>query len=313
MTMINCFVEQTASIADMNPSLLHLHQTTDQHYQHHHHQHHDNNHVLMQHQQPQPHHVISNGNYHYLEYGNTNNQHHQQLQNNHSHNQHHIQTSQSLHHHHHQLDSIYPISMFGAADVVQASAAPTSMLDSYDPTVGGLMTSNDLLDSFTFHNLDDLDVGMCTSVSSLHDSLQPSPALETTAMETAQHISRVDILNQVLQTRTNGGGSLTLPTMFRAESMQRNVSHVHEAISPVVTTAAAMAMPCLPTPPIETTTPSVTTFRLQDPATISSSSWGKIKSKDKKDNPIKCNVCGCPSSGFHYGAHTCEACKLFFR
>ncbi|RNA18671.1 peroxisome proliferator-activated receptor alpha [Brachionus plicatilis] len=36
----------------------------------------------------------------------------------------------------------------------------------------------------------------------------------------------------------------------------------------------------------------------------------KIKRKDEK---ICCNVCGYKSSGFHYGSHTCEACKLFFR
>ena len=27
---------------------------------------------------------------------------------------------------------------------------------------------------------------------------------------------------------------------------------------------------------------------------------------------VKCWVCGDVSSGFHYGADTCEACKLFF-
>jgi hypothetical protein len=32
-----------------------------------------------------------------------------------------------------------------------------------------------------------------------------------------------------------------------------------------------------------------------------------------KGEKINCNVCGCPSSGYHYGSHTCEACKLFFR
>lgn len=26
-----------------------------------------------------------------------------------------------------------------------------------------------------------------------------------------------------------------------------------------------------------------------------------------------CSVCGNESSGYHYGANTCEACKLFFR
>lgn len=31
-----------------------------------------------------------------------------------------------------------------------------------------------------------------------------------------------------------------------------------------------------------------------------------------KGNKI-CSVCGDTSSGFHYGAETCEACKLFFR
>ena len=31
------------------------------------------------------------------------------------------------------------------------------------------------------------------------------------------------------------------------------------------------------------------------------------------DNKICCNVCGHKSSGYHYGSHTCEACKLFFR
>lgn len=32
----------------------------------------------------------------------------------------------------------------------------------------------------------------------------------------------------------------------------------------------------------------------------------------KLKEDIKCEICGDNSSGFHYGAHTCEACKLFF-
>jgi hypothetical protein len=36
--------------------------------------------------------------------------------------------------------------------------------------------------------------------------------------------------------------------------------------------------------------------------------------KSKQDKPeTRCMVCGDASSGFHYGANVCEACKLFFR
>ena len=31
-----------------------------------------------------------------------------------------------------------------------------------------------------------------------------------------------------------------------------------------------------------------------------------------KKIPFKCQICSIDSSGFHYGAYTCQACKLFF-
>ena len=31
-----------------------------------------------------------------------------------------------------------------------------------------------------------------------------------------------------------------------------------------------------------------------------------------KNIPFKCQICSIDSSGFHYGAYTCQACKLFF-
>lgn len=40
---------------------------------------------------------------------------------------------------------------------------------------------------------------------------------------------------------------------------------------------------------------------------------GDGKKKDKKIGEIPCRVCSAPSSGFHFGALTCEGCKGFFR
>ncbi|XP_033734718.1 uncharacterized protein LOC117323546 isoform X2 [Pecten maximus] len=40
---------------------------------------------------------------------------------------------------------------------------------------------------------------------------------------------------------------------------------------------------------------------------------GDSKKKDKKIGEIPCRVCSAPSSGFHFGALTCEGCKGFFR
>ena len=40
------------------------------------------------------------------------------------------------------------------------------------------------------------------------------------------------------------------------------------------------------------------------------SSGPKVNRKSAKK---MCSVCGNESSGYHYGSHTCEACKLFFR
>ncbi|XP_060066052.1 uncharacterized protein LOC132546355 [Ylistrum balloti] len=40
---------------------------------------------------------------------------------------------------------------------------------------------------------------------------------------------------------------------------------------------------------------------------------GDGKKKDKKIGKIPCRVCSAPSSGFHFGALTCEGCKGFFR
>jgi hypothetical protein len=37
------------------------------------------------------------------------------------------------------------------------------------------------------------------------------------------------------------------------------------------------------------------------------------KLKKEKSESFDCLVCGDNSSGYHYGAHVCEACKLFFR
>ena len=39
----------------------------------------------------------------------------------------------------------------------------------------------------------------------------------------------------------------------------------------------------------------------------------KNKLISKQSCKTKCSVCGNESSGYHYGSHTCEACKLFFR
>ncbi|KAJ8309090.1 hypothetical protein KUTeg_013964 [Tegillarca granosa] len=40
---------------------------------------------------------------------------------------------------------------------------------------------------------------------------------------------------------------------------------------------------------------------------------GSMKKEDKNVSDIPCRVCGAPSSGFHFGALTCEGCKGFFR
>lgn len=37
-----------------------------------------------------------------------------------------------------------------------------------------------------------------------------------------------------------------------------------------------------------------------------------LKRAKKVKDDVKCEICGDMSSGFHYGAFTCEACKLFF-
>lgn len=47
-------------------------------------------------------------------------------------------------------------------------------------------------------------------------------------------------------------------------------------------------------------------------STVSSAS-SSLKMNRKMPNKKKCSVCGNESSGYHYGSHTCEACKLFFR
>lgn len=36
------------------------------------------------------------------------------------------------------------------------------------------------------------------------------------------------------------------------------------------------------------------------------------KAKFKRYENLDCAICGDKSSGYHYGAYTCEACKLFF-
>lgn len=47
--------------------------------------------------------------------------------------------------------------------------------------------------------------------------------------------------------------------------------------------------------------------------TVGSSASSCLKMNRKMPNKKKCSVCGNESSGYHYGSHTCEACKLFFR
>lgn len=37
-----------------------------------------------------------------------------------------------------------------------------------------------------------------------------------------------------------------------------------------------------------------------------------ILPKPKRKSEFKCQICDSDAFGFHYGAYTCEACKLFF-
>ncbi len=110
------------------------------------------------------------------------------------------------------------------------------------------------------------------------------------------------------------GFSLTTPTTYRFNERKPAISSVYN-YSPAPYNPATYAY----TPyyyPVQDPLPSQTIPLATEPSkrkrTDSDSAPPAKKRPAYIESDKKCEVCHVAASGFHYGAYTCEACKLFF-
>lgn len=128
-------------------------------------------------------------------------------------------------------------------------------------------------------------------------------------------LSRVDLLNQVLQSvssSSQGSSFLSLPIKNPTVSNEMQTASPTHYQQPETSPAVVTKQRKMPIDKDFDLNAHHDVFL--SPKLSRTIKKPKLdKAVIKKFKVIDCYVCGQKSSGFHYGAFTCEACKLFFR